>query len=449
MKSIKKAVCLLVTFVLMLGTAGFVGCKSSDRSDPNTLTIGVSNNTSEINIINTFRTAYMKENPDVKIEIVRITGSFDNTIVRLIRSEDLPDVIQVYDFSAQYWTDSGLYYPISDYMTRDNISEENYFASVVAMAKSGTDGQMYWAPRDYNKVIVCFNTAIFDAAGIFPGDELYPRDDWTWSDFVDTCEELKSKTEDILRATGQQIFYPVDMNLNWEAVYYPAIRSFGGDLYDISGEGITALKNLGGIEQGFDTLLSLADEGLAVEPTQTGSPFPSRQCAMMFAVRPNVVSYANSLKDANGNSTIDFVSMPAFEGVETSYIGMGCTGYAITSQCAEEKRELAWSFLKFVMTESGQDSFCRSGAGIPVLRKMADDPDAAFRQYLPEANHDAFIQFDERDLPMTEYLNGIEASKHLAIHSVLVDNLSKNLFSASNRRSYYSQLKEMLENALR
>lgn len=170
---------------------------------------------------------------------------------------------------------------------------------------------------------------------------------------------------------------------------------------------------------------------------------------MTFAVRPNVVSYANSLKDADGNSTVDFVSLPKFEGVENSYIGMGCTGYAVTSQCVAEKRDLAWDFLKFVMSESGQDAFCRSGAGIPVLKKMAEDPEAAFRRYLPGRNHDAFIRFDDRDLPMTEYLDGVEASKHLAVRSVLVDNLSKNLFAATDRNRYYTQLKEMLENALR
>lgn len=449
MRSVKKIVSFLAAACLLLAAVGFAGCGSSRESAADTLTIGVSNNTSEINNINTFRKAYLLKNPGAKIEIVRISGSFDNTLVRLINSEDLPDIVQVYDFSAQYWTDAGLYYPISEYMERDGIAEEDYFDSIVSMAKSGTDGKMYWAPRDYNKVVVCFNTAIFEAAGIGPDDELYPSDDWTWSEFEATCRALKAKTTEILQSTSQQIFYPVDMNLNWEAVYYPAMRTYGGDFYDVTDSGVTALKDLGAIKQAMNTILAPADEGLAVEPTQTGSPFASRQCAMMFAVRPNVVSYANSLKDMEGNATIDFVSLPALEGVETSYIGMGCTGYAISKQCPEEKRELAWDFLKFVMTEEGQTAFGESGAGVPVLKSMAQDPQAAFRQYLPGKNHEAFIQFDERDLPMTEYLNGVDPSKHLAVRAVLVDNLTKNLFSASDRDAYYAELKERLENALR
>ena len=441
---LKRAIGVIAAVLLALCLFGAVGC-GGKNDDPNTLTVGVANNTSEINIINTFRRAYMLENPGTNIEIVRITGTYDNTLVRLINSKDLPDIVQVYDFSAQYWTDRGLYVPIGDYMERDGISEEDYFASVMKMAKSGTDGQIYWAPRDYNKVVVCYNTAIFDAAGV-----AYPSDDWSWDEFVEVCKALDAKTNDILAATGQQIFYPVDMNLNWEAVYYPAMRSFGGDLYDVAENGdISALENLGGIKQGLNTLLALADDELAVEPTQTGSPFPSKQCAMMFTVRPNITSYAGSLTDANGDPTIDFASLPSFNGADASYIGMGCTGYGITSQCVEEKRELAWDFLKFVMTEAGQDAFCESGAGVPVLVEMANDASAAWRQYLPEANHDAFIQYDTRDLPMTEYLDGVDPSKHLAVRTVLTDNMTKNLFSAAVRDEYYPQLSEMLLNALR
>ena len=140
MRSVKRIVSFLAAVCLLLTAVGFAGCRSSKEGAADTLTIGVSNNTSEINNINTFRKAYLLKNPGAKIEIVRISGSFDNTLVRLINSEDLPDIVQVYDFSAQYWTDAGLYYPISGYMERDGIAEEDYFDSIVSMAKSGTDG---------------------------------------------------------------------------------------------------------------------------------------------------------------------------------------------------------------------------------------------------------------------------------------------------------------------
>ncbi len=437
---LKKFLSLAIACMLVLGCAVLVGC-GGKNDDPDTITVGVANNTSEMNIINTFRQAYLKANPGKKIEIVRLTGSYDNALAKLNNSKDLPDIIQVYDFSAEYWTDKDVFYPISDYMARDGLKESDYFDAVVNIAKSGTDERMYWTPRDYNKVVVCYNKAIFDAAGVD-----YPEDDWTWAEFEATCEALAAKTSDILAVTGQQIFYPVDMNLNWEAVYYPTIRSFGGDLFDRSAG--TAIYNESGVLNGMNTLLALADRDLAVSPSETGASFPAKQSAMHFTTRPNIVSFANSLTDLEGNATIDFVSMPSFSGVETSYIGMGCTGYAISSQCSEEKREAAWDFLKFIMTEEGQNAFCASGAGVPVLKAMAADENAVFRQYLPNANHDAFVQFSERDLPMN-YMHGLDPNTHLAVRQVLVDELSKNFFAAANRTNYLAELKAKLENALR
>ena len=416
---LKKILSLAIACMFILGCAVLVGC-GGKNDDPDTITVGVANNTSEMNIINTFRQTYLKANPGKKIEIIRLTGSYDNALAKLNNSKDLPDIIQVYDFSAEYWTDKGVFYPVSDYMTRDGLKESDYFDAVVNIAKSGTD---------------------FDAAGVD-----YPTDDWTWAEFEATCRALAAKTSDILALTGQQIFYPVDMNLNWEAVYYPAIRSFGGDLFDRSAG--TAIYNESGVLNGMNTLLALADRELAVSPSETGASFPAKQSAMHFTTRPNIVSFANSLTDLGGNATIDFVSMPSFGGVETSYIGMGCTGYAISSQCSEEKREAAWDFLKFIMTEEGQNAFCASGAGVPVLKAMAADENAVFRQYLPNANHDAFVQFSERDLPMN-YMHGLDPNTHLAVRQVLVDELSKNFFAAANRTNYLAELKAKLENALR
>lgn len=61
MRLVKKLVCVLLAAFMAVGLFSLYGCGGKD-DDPNTLTIGVANNTSEINIINTFRTAYMREN---------------------------------------------------------------------------------------------------------------------------------------------------------------------------------------------------------------------------------------------------------------------------------------------------------------------------------------------------------------------------------------------------
>lgn len=450
----KKLLGAIAATITVLSACLFASCggnnggtTSSDPNDPLNgveITVGIANNNSEKAIINSFRTAYLKKYPGRKIKIDNFSNNFDSDMANRVNSKKVPDVVQVYDFSAEYWTSKGVYASLDDRMTAAGISDEDFFDQIVAMMKSGKDGKKYWAARDYNKVVVAINKEMFEIAGV-----KIPSDDWTWEQFVETCEALEAKSADIRRSSGQEVFYAVDANLNWEAVYYPAVKSFGGDLFDT--ENSTALKNLDKVKEGFGKLTSLVDSKLAVNPSDAPvSPFAARQTAMSFLVRPDVTSTANALKDANGESQIDFVAMPSFTGenVTTSYIGVGCTGYALSATAEGKKADAAWEFIKYIISEEGQRVFAESGAGIPVLKSLTLSDDAPFRSYLPNANHDAFIKYSERDLPLN-YMHGINPNKHLAVRTVLKDELMKNLVSSTDRNAYYETLKGKLESAMR
>ena len=161
----------------------------------------------------------------------------------------------------------------------------------------------------------------------------------------------------------------------------------------------------------------------------------------MFAVRPNIPEYYESL-----NGEINFVSFPRIEGVETSYIGMGCTGYGMTQSCPDSKKEFAWDFLKFIISEKGQEAFCASGSGIPVLRSLAENDTAAFRTTYPTLNNDVFVSQAERDLPMT-YMKGFKPDKQLGIYSYLINNFLSTFYKSSGaeREARYDTVAEKLE----
>ena len=291
-----------------------------------------------------------------------ISDNYDNWVNQQLYVDRMSDVIQVYDYKAEYWTNQGLLAPISDYMERDNLSEEDYFPAVIEMTKSKAgEDNMYWVPRDYNKVVVVYNTKMFELAGIDP-----PEDNWTFTDFHEVCVKLQNAKSIITEQYSKlDNFWPANMQLDWSAVYYPVIKSYGGELIDM--ENSKAFKNLDAVKQGINMLLDYVDNGLSVSYIDTmdpGSAFANKQCAMMFAVCPNIPEYYESL-----NGEINFVSFPRIEGVETSYIGMGCTGYGMTQSCPESKKEFAWDFLKFIISEKGQEAFCASTALIVHFHK--------------------------------------------------------------------------------
>lgn len=443
---LKKLLVLILSLSLLI--IGFTGC-GNDNSNNNKISIAVVGDKVERNIIKTLSDAFLEkeENKDVEIELVDINSAYDTFVVNNIYTKTLPEIISVYDFSAEYWTFANLLRPISDLMTRDGIDESLYFESAMSMARSGSDNQYYWFPRDYNKVVVCYNTAIFEFCGIEK-----PSDDWTMSDFKEVCRQLKEKTNEIKAEFNIRKFWPVEMELNWQAVYYPYIKSYGGDLFDF--ENGTTFKNLDKVKKAVNVLLEYADEpnddypglGYAFPPDNNAKAFANGQSAMIFTSRPNVQRYA-----PNVDNKVDFVSMPTIEDRETevSYIGMGCTGYGITSNCPEEKLEIAWRFLKYVISEEGQEVFGATGSGVPVIKSLANEKSSAWMNYISsDLNHEAFIKFPERDLAMN-YMKGFKVSKQLAILKALEGKFLKDIYEEDDRDSFYEFFKLDLDSKIK
>lgn len=451
MKMLKKAIGLLIAIVTCFSMVGCNGGENGGNSDKDktTITIGVIGDKVETNIINQLKQGFLakKENSNIAITTFKINNGYDAWVLQKMSTKTVPDMIQVYDFNCRYWTNRGLFRSVSDLMSRDGVSASDFKSSVIGLAQSGSDENYYWLPRDYNKMVVCINTEMFEAAGIEK-----PSDDWTMTDFYNTCKKLQEKEAEIKKITKQTTFYPAEMKLNSAEVYYPYMRAYGGDLFDVTQDGKVKIYNdLDKVKAGANALLSYADDGLCLPPDTDAVAFVNKQAAMIFTTRPNVQSYANRL-----NNKIDFVSMPTIENLaegEKSYIGMGCTGYGITSSCSEDKLEAAWKFMKYIVSEEGQELFGSLGSGVPVLNSLLENQNSAWRKYISsDLNHEAFYKFPERDLVAVSYLDKIPVDKQLSIYQTLNIKLLKEVFEekgTENRDDYYiNNLKTTLERNL-
>ena len=253
MKNLKK---IVLPLVALTSIAALTGCGNKD-SDPDSITVAIVSNGSEYDIIKRFVDGYLAKeaNKNKIIKIIKINEEYDSYINKRLYVNQMPDIIQVYDYSSQYWTNENIFVPLDEYIQRDAIDLSEYYSSSIEMARSGVnDNKMYWVPRDYNKVVCAYNKAIFDIAGVD-----YPKDNWTYSDFEETCKAIVAKKDDICEqySTKRTIFYAADMSLNWQAVYYPAIKAYGGDILDK--ENSTAFKNLDSCLATVNKLLKLVD----------------------------------------------------------------------------------------------------------------------------------------------------------------------------------------------
>lgn len=451
-KKIKFLSCLLAVAMLIPTLAACGGGGDKDKADPTTLSVAVDVTKTEVNIIEKLIDGFNAtgEGKDVKVRVVKISQGYDSYVQKNFGKSTMADVISVYDYNSEYWTSKNLLLPVTSYMEADGIKESDYVESMMELGKSGgaDDDNYYWMPRDYNKVVVCYNTKMFEIAGIEK-----PSDDWTMADFEAVCAKLLAKKDDILAYSGKYDFWPAEMNIKWTAVYYPWIKSYGGDFLASDG---SLFNNADTVKTAVNKLLNYADQtdgaaykGLGYSNVigQSGdtAAFTNKQTAMAFTVRPNVKSYADSL-----NNEINFVTLPKItdNGENVSYIGAGCSGYGITSGCSEEKAATAWKFLKYIVSEQGQEIMGETGSGIPVLKSLLENENAKWRQFISkDLNHEAFVKFSERDLTMN-YVHGFATDKQLTVYKELKDNFIYSMYNSTDRDSEFAAFKSKVDKVL-
>ena len=85
------------------------------------------------------------------------------------------------------------------------------------------------------------------------------------------------------------------------------------------------------------------------------------------------------------------------------------------------------------------------------MRKDMLNEEAAFNDFLPEADHSAFYTDPSGsknvDVAMN-FLKGFRVQKHNAIYSVIKDNLMTSLCNQNNSDSYYNTLKSRFNGAI-
>jgi ABC-type glycerol-3-phosphate transport system substrate-binding protein len=298
---------------------------------------------------------------------------------------------------------------------------------------------LYFAPRDYNKPAILCNTALFEMLdtqyeeyykakeGVteMPADYLSATARLNdivagnnWDDLTDLFAFSKSAAEKIqyvleyagtLGAKGQKVVKQwqyktvLDLKLNWEPSYTTILNAMGVEnIINTDGtlnlEGsVTALEQLHTWMYSEDNLYYADDDDLN---------FKNGETFMRVVSRPVVLSYGNNLKKIHADYYEKYNRLPMQTiRIPAEEIAGGCSGYAINSVYEgkgitvdgvyKSYAELCWDFLKFIITEEGQEVAGATGSNIPVLKSLRED--GAWRHVpgLEDMDQDAWLAGEE------------------------------------------------------
>ena len=193
-----------------------------------------------------------------------------------------------------------------------------------------------------------------------------PANGWTWTEFMDTLEVIRQWYD----ANGRQEQYLLDSYFNWEAVYNPIFRSFGADLITEDGQAQVDTEE---VSEALNFMYDLIEKRyVAPLDGQVQAGYHFGQGCMLFNSAP-----AERLYEELGaqNFRYNLTTFPLVtDELSTSYIGSGVGGYGISS--ISKNRDLAWAFLRFMISRDGQNALARGGLTTPSIRKDMENPAA-------------------------------------------------------------------------
>lgn len=427
----KKCLACLIAVLLLLSV--FAGCSGNtgdgEKVDPNRtqITVAMKNDPAEKLIMNAFKAAFEKENPDIQIIVETTVGTdYVQTVFNYAVSE-FPDILWTSGDYHSTVSAAGKFENLRPYYDRDIPDwEEKYHPASMSTTKiNAADESIWFAPRDFNQLVVFYNKNAFESAQQLdpsikdPNDPSYyenGRTGWTWAEFKDTVKKFRalqlagSKGEALTRNS-----VAVLGGFTWNVASYTILRGFGGDVFDEEGNVVMDSANA---MRAYNEMIEFVKNNYT---TSNNAAFNNKLAAMEFGVRTNIISMEK----------LNFDVAP-FPIMEVPVIGSGCSGYAMSASC--EHKEEAWKFLKFIISKEGQEIFGQTKASVPCLMELLYDENAAWRQSTPDINNDAFVARSEDALNLN-FASEVTPKNQ----SSVVQEYNNFFFSLNNEKKYQTE----------
>lgn len=351
-----------------------------DKNISATLSIGIpGTNDNERAMIECLVDGFNEEYPNVKFSYKTLMiNTYGNNIQRLAAAKNLPDII---------WTNSpdiyevyGYMEPLDKYITASDAAghfgEDGYNGSFYTeyfdMGKVGND--IYAVPRSCDCVVTFYRADWFEAAGV---DMTKVKNGWTWDDMLEACAKLRAWMDK--PEVGMKGVYCLEPNLtSWLSTSVPMLSSFGNEVIDKNGKNVIDGE---GTRATLELLRDMVEKRYIPDSQVTvGSGFEQGSCAMYFQSMA-ISQLANKAVFKNKNN-LDLVSFPLVgkdvngeKDYSAAKIGAGIAGYCISRTSAN--KAVAWAFLRYLLSNKGQQAMALNGLNLASIRKDLSDPKVA------------------------------------------------------------------------
>ena len=369
LKTVKKG--MLLTAAAILSAAMVTGCGAGGTGADGKVKLNFQIwDNAQREGMNAVAQAYMKDHPDVAIE-VQVT-SWDEYWTKLdaaAESGQMPDIFWMHTNQILKYADYGKLEDVTDlYDEEDPDYYTTHFSDISLANAKGSDGRIYGVPKDKDTVSLVYNRELFDEAGV-----AYPDDTWTWDDLTAASAAIYEKTGKYgyMAYADEQLGY-------WNFVYQA-----GG--YILNEDKTKAGFTEPGTRKAMEFYINLQKEPWCPDQnyfaeTAPGDAFFSGQGAMYLEGNWNYLSRMQNSKEMEGKW--DVAVLPKCpDPVSGDGRATISNGLCYATGAKGKNLEYAKDFLKFAGSEEGQRVQGLSGAAIPAYKGLEDTWISAFDQF--------------------------------------------------------------------
>ncbi len=357
MRTVGKA--LLVGLVVTLFLSGCVGVPAKETQ----VSFMISGEPAEVAAYQTLVDAFQAKYPQIHIDLRSVAGSgaYQKQLVTAFSARAEPDVMLLnHRRLAQFAAQGGLEV-LGAYLEKSQVlhAADLYPQALEAYA---WDGKTWCVPQNVSSLVVYYNRALFDAAGV-----AYPAADWTWQDFLTAARAL---TVD-LDGDGKTDQYGVGVSAELMRLA-PFIWQNGGELLDDAANPTRLALDTPEALAAFQWFVDLQVKEHVV-PDATAEQALGSEARFQNG---SLGMYLNSRRTVTTFRTIaaldwDVALLP--QGVEAASI-LHSDGYCMAAR--SKVKEAAWTFIEFANGVEGQKIMAGTGRTVPSLRAVAES--AAF-----------------------------------------------------------------------
>jgi multiple sugar transport system substrate-binding protein len=325
---------------------------------------------------------FNQEYPDVTVNLIPVTGTnwgeYLNGTATLIAGGEQPDLMWVATEGVRLLVNQlQIALPLDEYMARDQAELEGYLDDVnpQLLDAFNVDGQQYALPYSWNPMVIYYNTARLEEAGLEP-----PPADWTRDQFLEYAQALTVDSDG--DGTPEQYGYAFD-NGGLFVSAMPWIYANGGDIVseDFCAPTVTDPEVTDALQFMYDLIYT---HKVAPGPTPLNTLFQSIQTGDVAMV--GVGRWAlPALFDA-GFEDFNIVNWPGNPDQLTEF---GVDGFPILN--TSQNPEAAWAFVKFMTNESVEERLVGTVdsplGNVPARRSVAEQ----MTQFPPE---NAMLYYD-------------------------------------------------------